>query len=196
MPLIIKEKKSEKEYNILKDEVIVALNVYSQFIDSFNETRRLIDNGHMEKAHRAAYKTEDLADLASSTTEKATFHIEKFTETSLREVLEHEQTALTIVMGLMIAGLLSGIFSGWYVGQSISRPLADVTMQINTMAEGNTDLTVTVDENRRDEIGTLQNTSVFLESLKKLPETRRREAIEPSSATGKIRGPRTAHQSL
>ncbi len=159
--------KSEKEYNILKDEVIVALNVYSQFIDSFNETRRLIDNGHMEKAHRAAYKTEDLADLASSTTEKATFHIEKFTETSLREVLEHEQTALTIVMGLMIAGLLSGIFSGWYVGQSISRPLADVTMQINTMAEGNTDLTVTVDENRRDEIGTLQKAaSVFLESLK------------------------------
>ena len=118
---------------------------------------------------------------------------EKFTETSLNEVLKHEQTALTIVMGLMIVGLLSGIFSGWYVGQSISRPLADVTMQINTMAEGNTDLTVTVDENRRDEIGTLQKVvSVFLESLKNSQKLED-EKDEPSSATGKIRNPRTAH---
>lgn len=63
-----------------------------------------------------------------------------------------QQNALFVQLGFLAVALLGATLLAWFIGRSISRPIVSVTNAMNTLATGDTDVTLDGVE-RRDEIG-------------------------------------------
>ena len=101
-------------------------------------------NNEANRANRKAFQAEidavvqtDKAELAAAEAEITTFHT----------------SVLTVVLGIMVAGIGTGIGLGAYIGTvHLSRPIRKVTEAIKKVAEGHFDIEVPF-AGRRDEIG-------------------------------------------
>ena len=108
------------------------------------EIDAVVQTDKADRANRKAFQAEidavvqtDKAELAAAEAEITTFHT----------------SVLTVVLGIMVAGIGTGIGLGAYIGTvHLSRPIRKVTEAIKKVAEGHFDIEVPF-AGRRDEIG-------------------------------------------
>jgi methyl-accepting chemotaxis protein len=113
----------------------------------------LIDEGHMHDAFEMAEKVEHEEEQVVHHVENILGEVEKFTQDATKTAEEDAKAALTFGIVLGLAGLVLGIFLGWFVSRAITVPLNQILNAANDLHQGDGDLTYRLPKFGRDEMG-------------------------------------------
>lgn len=145
--------KSIEEFKklIIKMESISA--DYSALSEAVDKIIALAESGNIESILQAYEAVEHLEDSMDAKLVKILADIQSFTLRSAVAVEEHEQEAIQWISIIWIVSLMTFLVLSVLITRSVREPIIELIDRLRHVAEGDGDLTVTLDEGRRDEAG-------------------------------------------
>ena len=133
--------------------VLTAIEAaHGSFGTHADEALEFLSNGEIEKAIEKEEAVEAEEEKLNKELEDLLTEIGKFTEKSARTAEEHEQFAVTMLIGVSIASILFSAAVSWLIGNAIANPIGRMTNAMNGLAGGNTAVDIPA-QDRTDEIG-------------------------------------------
>ena len=127
---------------------------HKDFHDHSVEVFELAHDGRYQEAAKKAHGIEAEEDQLTRELEGLLGEIQAFTLAATLTVEEHEKDALKqMIIVTIISAVLGFGLSFWFTRRAVAKPLGDVSHALDRLAEGDTDVTVTVAS--KDEIGKL-----------------------------------------
>lgn len=138
------------------ESVVAALKKIKQesidYQKALSELIGRIDAGNTVEAEALAIKVEKEADELRHEVDALHKNVWRFTEKSAKHAEEAEHTAVRILIGVFVVGLIFGAALAFFIGRSITIPLARM-QEIIDKAGREKDLTLRVPAESNDEIG-------------------------------------------
>ncbi|WP_420405584.1 methyl-accepting chemotaxis protein [Nisaea sp.] len=170
-----------EEFEKLSKQLTLAEEHHLEYERLAHDVFQAYQRGDTSKATELAELTEALETKLDHELEAILLEIENYTQSSLLAAEEHEQTALTYIMGLTTVGLIGGLAAGIGTGVAIARPIVRLTSAMAKLSTGDYDVNVPA-LGRRDEIGGMaEAVSVFKEAgieLEQMTASRQKEQEE------------------
>ena len=143
-----------KEFTSVLHQLETIEAEYDAYIHHVREIVTLIDAGQLDEAALLVVGTEAEQEKLDHELIALLEELEAFTLYSAKLAKEHEQAALQQITVISVAAFLAGLIIALFVtSRAIRAPLAKVTAAIGELANGNTDVKLTIKS--KDEIGDL-----------------------------------------
>ena len=143
---------ARREFQHVLDALKGIEAAHASFDTHADEAIELLSNGEVEQAIEKEEAVEAEEEKLDYELEALLSEIGKFTALSARTAESHEQTAITMLIGVALASILLASAAAWFlVRRTLTRPLDNVVAAMEALIAGDADVEVSVYAD--DEIG-------------------------------------------
>jgi methyl-accepting chemotaxis protein len=151
-----------KEFENVSQALKAIEQEHGDFAQHAHQVYAVLAQGKSGEAESLTERVEHEQDQLNRELEALQTRVEGFSEAAAVRAEEHEHTAISLLWGIGLAGLVLGALVSWMVSRNIVRRLSEVAQGLAVIAEG--DLTQSIDQDGRDEIANMKQSAQLMRS--------------------------------